>query len=142
VGFKKGEWSVHPQDEEMSGAPTRGRRPSLGCCPHLLYKGVVVLLSSFTPSYPCSLPSLPHAAPCSVRLGEALPKYFYTTPYLVEEGGGGVGGVPEDPLLPLPAGHGGRQQAVRVTEYGCAARCGALLQDLEIGKHTTTSSTF
>jgi hypothetical protein len=43
---------------------------------------------------------------------------------------------------PLEQGHGGRQQAIRVTEDGCDARCGALLHDLEIGKHTTTSSTF
>ena len=35
---------------------------------------------------------------------------------------------------PLDRGNGGRHQAVRVTEYGGAARCSVRLHDLEIGK--------
>ena len=35
---------------------------------------------------------------------------------------------------PLDRGNGGRHQAIRVTEYGGAARCSAHLHDLEIGE--------
>lgn len=42
---------------------------------------------------------------------------------------------------PTGARDGGRHRAVRVTEYGSAAFCNALLHDLEIGKWSSTSPT-
>jgi hypothetical protein len=73
------EWKLHSHDEGSSGAPTRARRPPMGCCP-LSYIKRWWCSSPLHTFSPCSLPSLPLAAPLfSKVLDEALHKYFYTT---------------------------------------------------------------
>jgi hypothetical protein len=59
----------------------------------------------------------------SVRFGKVPPNYLYTTPYLEEEGGGGIGGVPEDPLLLHSAGTRARRSSTSRTCDRVWMRC-------------------
>ena len=74
----------------------------------------------------------------AIRLAKPWPTSFYTTPSR-RAAGDSDGSTTSD--APLDRGNGGHHQAVRVTEYGVAARCSAHLHDLEIGEWTTSSST-
>ena len=72
-----------------------------------------------SPQHTTSLPP-PAAPPFGLRLGEALPKlilHHHHAVVLLEYFGGS-----STSAAPLERGIGGRRQAVRVTEYGGAAR--------------------
>ena len=115
--------STHMMREEV-GAPSRGRRTPWGCCPPPpIYRWVEHLFPECYSLGPLvglfSLFLLIHLT--SYGLGEALLKQFlhqhHHAVVLLECPGGS-----STSAAPLERGIGGRRQAVRVTEYGGAAR--------------------
>ena len=103
------------------------RIPSWWLPPPPIYRGVELPLPHTLE--PLSLLPLLHLP--AIRLAKAWPISFSTTP---RRRAVGVPGGSTTSAAPLDRGNRGRLQAVRVTEYGDAARCSVHLHDLEIGK--------
>ena len=128
MGVSGHEWMLHSHQEGRGGGTPRGQHPTLGLPLHFLYKEGWELPLDHTLA-PLSLVPLLHLP--AIRLAKPWQILFSTTPHhrVVEFFGGS-----STSATPLDQGNGGRHQAVRVTEYGGAARSSIHLHDLEIGK--------